>query len=241
MNNALYNFATARRLLGALLVAQLALTTPLHAASMALATAPLATSTTSTVQPNIMFILDDSGSMDWNYLPDWATSGSANLAKNANYNGVAYNPAINYKPPVLFDADGSLNTTTYPSQTGQTTATGADATTKPNWKYVKNDGYGIQSTSHSNLVGNASFYTFIAGEYCTKTDLKTCQVATAPTTTYSYPAYLRWCDSTALTNCRLTRSPTYQYMRYPRACQFAPSEWHGNPYRHNQQLKLYQY
>ena len=102
MNNALYNFATARRLLGALLVAQLALTTPLHAASMALATAPLATSTTSTVQPNIMFILDDSGSMDWNYLPDWATSGSANLAKNANYNGVAYNPAINFKPPVLF-------------------------------------------------------------------------------------------------------------------------------------------
>ena len=223
MKNALYNFATARRLLGALLVAQLALTTPLPAASMALATAPLATSTTSTVQPNIMFILDDSGSMDWDYLPDWATTGSANLAKNANYNGVTYNPAINYKPPVLFDADGSLNTTTYPSQTGQTTATGADATTKPNWKYVKNDGYGIQSTSHSNLVGNASFYTFIAGEYCTKSDLKTCQVATAPTTTYSYPAYLRWCNSTALTNCRLIRSPTYQYMRYPGMSLAAPT------------------
>ena len=54
--------------------------------------------------------------MDWDYLPDWATSGSANLAKNANYNGVTYNPAINYKPPVLFDADGSLNTDVYKRQ-----------------------------------------------------------------------------------------------------------------------------
>ena len=56
MNNALYNFATTRRLLGALLVAQLALTTPLHAASVALATAPLANSTTTTVLPNLMSV-----------------------------------------------------------------------------------------------------------------------------------------------------------------------------------------
>ncbi|MBK7563542.1 MAG: hypothetical protein IPI21_04325 [Propionivibrio sp.] len=71
MNNALYNFATARRLLGALLVAQLALTTPLHAASVALATAPLANSTTTTVLPNLMFVMDNSGSMGQDYTPDW--------------------------------------------------------------------------------------------------------------------------------------------------------------------------
>ena len=71
MNNALYNFATTRRLLGALLVAQLALTTPLHAASVALATAPLANSTTTTVLPNLMFVMDNSGSMGQDYTPDW--------------------------------------------------------------------------------------------------------------------------------------------------------------------------
>lgn len=71
MNNALYTFATVRRLLGALLIAQLALTTPLHAASVALATAPLANSTTTTVLPNLMFVMDNSGSMGQDYTPDW--------------------------------------------------------------------------------------------------------------------------------------------------------------------------
>jgi type IV pilus assembly protein PilY1 len=64
---------TPRNLLSLVLAASLALQPlPALAASVALATAPLATSTTSTVKPNVMFILDDSGSMDWNYLPDWA-------------------------------------------------------------------------------------------------------------------------------------------------------------------------
>src|SRR5436853_567989 len=89
---------------------------PAMAASVALATAPLATSTTSTVKPNVMFILDDSGSMDLKYLPDWAGdtdpiygrayNGDPILFRNAGFNGVAYNPAVTYLPPTLFDATG---------------------------------------------------------------------------------------------------------------------------------------
>ncbi|PPC79547.1 MAG: hypothetical protein CTY38_12930, partial [Methylotenera sp.] len=37
-----------------------------------LATVPLANSPTITIQPNLLFILDDSGSMSWDYMPDWA-------------------------------------------------------------------------------------------------------------------------------------------------------------------------
>lgn len=35
-----------------------------------ISTVPLGTSPVSAVLPNLMFILDDSGSMDWEYMPD---------------------------------------------------------------------------------------------------------------------------------------------------------------------------
>lgn len=206
-----------------------ALSMPAEADLVSLATAPLATSTTSTVKPNVMFILDNSGSMGWDYLPDWANdshpvtgtgySSMPELFKNGGFNGVAYNPGINYKPPILYNADGTLNTTTYPSQTGAATASGADSTAKPNWKAVKDDAYGIQSTSISNLVGNASFYTFVPGEYCSSSNMTSCITATAPTTVsgvlYDKPAGLRWCNSAALTACQSINNSTYNYPRYP--------------------------
>lgn len=221
--------AACLQLLSLALAASLALPLPSLAASVALATAPLATATTSTVKPNVMFILDDSGSMDWNYLPDWANdshpvtgtnySSMPGLFRNNGFNGVAYNPAITYTPPVLYDADGTLNTTTYPSQTGLTAATGADATAKPNWKAVKNDAYGVQSTSTSNLVGSASHYVFVPGEYCSSERMTSCVAATAPTTvsgiTYDKPAGVRWCNSAALTSCQSINNSTYKYPRYP--------------------------
>jgi len=49
------------------------------AQAVTLATAPLATSTASSVPPNIMYVLDDSGSMAWNYLPDYVDATSASL------------------------------------------------------------------------------------------------------------------------------------------------------------------
>lgn len=203
-----------RRVLTALL--GLSLLQPLSgmSAGLTLASAPLANSTTTSVLPNLMFILDDSGSMGWDYLPDWANGATTALFNNAAYNAVYYNPAITYSPPAFFNSNGSLNTTTYPSQTGQSTATGADSTTKPNWKAVKNDAYGIQSTSTTNLQGNASYYTFIPGEYCTLPDLKTCVTQSSSSSTYPYSGALRWCNSSALTTCQRTRTSTYSFVRY---------------------------
>ncbi len=219
--------SNSRYLIPLMLTACLVLPLPALAAQLALATTPMATVTTSSVKPNVMFILDDSGSMDWSYLPDWAndshpTTGTnytsmPELNRNNGFNGVAYNPAITYTPPVHYNADGSLNVTTYPSQTGLTTAAGADGTSKPNWKNVKDDAYGVQRTSTSNLVGNASFYTFTAGEYCSATDLKTCVAATSSTTSYPYAAGVRWCTSAALTTCQSINDSTHTYPRYPGA------------------------
>ncbi len=290
-------------------------TTLTHAAITDLGTAPLVTSATSSVLPNVLFILDDSGSMAFDYMPDIvndnyckkttgtydftccpdsasstgrssspcyinSTSDAAPfgtwrpqpLFMAGDFNGVAYNPAITYSPPR--NADGT-------SRASMTSA----ATT--GWTVVKNDSYGVQSSTSINLLttfpdlawctdatytdclrnnnyilpgtvngkayktfrattasGTGSvasgspyapttatrdlgphFYTIVSGEYCDGPELRNCQ-ATA-SATYSYPAYVRWCNSTAATTaplananasgvqCQATKTPTYSNIRYP--------------------------
>ena len=180
-----------------------------HAGVTDLAGSPLVTSSTSSVKPNLMFILDDSGSMGWDFLPDWANTGNQTLFRNNTYNGVAYNPSVTYSPPIVYNADGSINSTTYPSMTSANTSA---------WTSVKNDGYDVQSTSSSSLVGNAYFYTFVAGEYCDNPNLRNCATQSAPTGAYPNPATLRWCTSSAMTTCQAVRietGTTFMVARYP--------------------------
>jgi type IV pilus assembly protein PilY1 len=95
------------------LAAGLALPLPALAASVALATSPLATSTTSSVQPNLVLLMDNSGSMAWDHLPDDASDGGSAVTWRYGYygvrssqcNGVYYNPTTTYEPPV--HADGT--------------------------------------------------------------------------------------------------------------------------------------
>lgn len=80
------------------------------AADTDIATAPLFTSSNSQVKPNIMFILDDSGSMAWDYLPDAANLNSDRYGRRSSQcNGVAYNPNITYLPPVNADGTSQAN------------------------------------------------------------------------------------------------------------------------------------
>jgi Tfp pilus tip-associated adhesin PilY1 len=96
--------SSTSQLLALALTACLALPLPSLAASVALATSPLATSTTTTVLPNVMFILDDSGSMGWNYMPDDANDFNGKYGfPSSQCNGVYYDPSITYNPPVYAD------------------------------------------------------------------------------------------------------------------------------------------
>jgi len=105
---------------GSFLAAALALTMSAHAALTDLSTLPLSTyyaPSSVDVKPNILFVLDDSGSMDWDAMPDQATwfedynseyrpGNYANvdnymppyMRRNSAFNGIAYNPAIRYLP-----------------------------------------------------------------------------------------------------------------------------------------------
>ncbi|AZN36776.1 pilus assembly protein [Iodobacter ciconiae] len=71
---------------------------------------PLSTLTSGDVKPNIMFTIDDSGSMAWTHMPDSVggygtlTTAYPNLLTKVGYraslcNGVYYNPAITYQAP----------------------------------------------------------------------------------------------------------------------------------------------
>tara|TARA_R110002111_G_scaffold231895_2_gene293027 strand:+ start:61 stop:3444 length:3384 start_codon:yes stop_codon:yes gene_type:complete len=87
----------------------------------------------SAVAPNLMFILDDSGSMGWEYMPD-DLSGYNDIqssngdryyqdGKDAEYayyysskvNKVWYNPDVTYNPPLKADGVGRLPNSSYTS------------------------------------------------------------------------------------------------------------------------------
>lgn len=60
-------------------LASLVLPTPAPAAPVDIANAPLINAAPTQVRPNLMFIIDDSGSMHWDYMPDWV-NGHAGTA-----------------------------------------------------------------------------------------------------------------------------------------------------------------
>ena len=125
---------------------------------------PLSTASGTVVRPNVMFVLDDSGSMKWNYMPDYVntsnkcrtgnsgrgTASCSGLGTNTgggaledggappvfNYqmNSVYYNPNVLYTPPVN-PCDISQ---TLPSMNG---------TNSSGWKSVRIYGHQINATT----------------------------------------------------------------------------------------------
>ena len=124
-------------------------------ASVTISTVPLATSSGANILPNLLFTLDTSGSMSWDYLPDYVNdsfkcltqgSGAASFSGSttcnlgdppyraggsSGFNGVAYDPNVNYRPAVDSLGRTVLNWTTSPPTTTTsplpTTALLADA------------------------------------------------------------------------------------------------------------------
>lgn len=121
--NALVNTFVSATLLGA--------SACTFATTADIANAPLASASSTVVKPNIMFILDDSGSMGWEYLPDSVNNNDdQECYRNHGYNRAYYNPYFTYTPPV--DASGA----SYPNAT---------------YGAAKIDGFGGASTTTKNL------------------------------------------------------------------------------------------
>ena len=155
--------------IGMALILGLALPVGSQAASTTLATSPLATSTTSSVLPNLMFVLDDSGSMAWDYLPDTARNFSGKYGFNSTHcNGVYYNPNITYYPPVdpngvSFSNPASSGYGAGPVVTTFTNAyvDGYDMTAKTNNLDTGfTGGSGSGSSGYSTYTGPAFYYDY---------------------------------------------------------------------------------
>ncbi len=98
--NTFFKFVTRALLLAAVLASANG-----HAALTDIANSPLASSGFTSVKPNLFFILDNSGSMRSEYMPDSVSNDdNKHCYRNNAYNGVYYNPGITYALPV--DAAG---------------------------------------------------------------------------------------------------------------------------------------
>jgi type IV pilus assembly protein PilY1 len=149
--------------LGALMAAWLC--APAFAAPTDISNTPLSASSSGAVLPNLMFVLDDSGSMGRDYLPDYATDNDTCKTRSSGnddcnrgdppyyspqFNTIYYNPQVTYYPPL--DATGAP----YPSQTSP-------------WTSTKTDGF-FSSSGNTNLITS-----FPEIRYCDDSGLTNCR------------------------------------------------------------------
>jgi len=149
--------------------------TPAVAASSSVTVDQQPLTVQQTIPPNIMLMLDDSGSMAWDYMPDWGylTSSTGNgtptndQARNSAINGAYYNPTITYNPPPKADST-TATPDLYPASPGLTNA--------------YRDGFtNSTSTDITKFTGGFPYYTRF------KVTITSTYAAT-PTTTYSCPS-----------------------------------------------------
>jgi type IV pilus assembly protein PilY1 len=126
---------------------------------------PMANASNSVVKPNVMFILDDSGSMAWTYTPNDAGNFDSGEygSKSSQCNGMYFNPSLAYVPPV--NSDG----TSYPDASftnakdnGFDTSAGASTTNLNNRYYYAYSGtqpsLGFTYDSDGDVITTSTFY-----------------------------------------------------------------------------------
>lgn len=99
-------------LVGFCTLSSMAISLPVQAAQTDISTTPLI-NLSLPVPPNVFLMMDDSGSMDWDYMPDTVSSfGTSSYGyASSQCNGVYYDPDVIYTPPV------KANGTSYPNAT----------------------------------------------------------------------------------------------------------------------------
>jgi len=117
-----------------------------------LATQPLGIAT-SAPRPNILFVLDNSNSMDTAYMPDTTFNGSgkAEYVRNILYNTLAYDPGVTYLTSPKGNAAGDY----WESMTRANTS---------GWTRVRRNGFSSFATTY-NIVSDAYYFksTFSGG------------------------------------------------------------------------------
>ena len=203
------------------------------AGTLTLATEPMGSSTGSTVKPNMMFILDDSGSMSSDYMPDYVDdsrcAGSSGLTScklgdppfsSVGYNKMYYDPKIRYKPPV--DGAGASwadASTTAPLKDPFSTSTSTQGlTTYPDYawcKYSDSTPTGNPATDPDckyYQVGVAEPYPKYSGDHATYDNRRSYKSAVPYY--YNMNGSIAWCKASDLSECQAKRSKNYTYPKF---------------------------
>jgi type IV pilus assembly protein PilY1 len=211
---------------------------------------PLGTGTGVNVQPNIYFVFDDSGSMSWDYLPDYVSSsgsvnykyclgnslsspGLANLSSSSgnlsgsgtnqcNFSDPPYNaPSFNY---VAYDPNISyLPATDYDGT--NTVYVSMNSANTAGWTVVPEDKFGVLSTSVTNLVTG-----FPDNKWCNGSSTSDCRTNALG---YKYPDLVKY--TTPVSNpgpaYYYTMSPAYYCTDYTgTSCQSTSDSTHTQPF-----------
>lgn len=151
-----------------LLVGQLGFTTQALAAQTIIQDEPLTTRSENTARPNLLFILDDSGSMAFDYMPDTMSSSSKYGFRSAQCNGVAYDPDTVYSPPVTATGTNMANSSfvsAWSDGFAQSGATNLDFSTSTTVDFsTSNIAMGTGSKTFAFTGSGYSNTTFTIGE-----------------------------------------------------------------------------
>jgi type IV pilus assembly protein PilY1 len=155
-----------------------------------IASVPLASSSTTVVKPNILFTLDNSGSMAWGFMPDsidnrYDTTGYKSYLCNSVY----YNPNVTYVPPKNADGTNFANatftaarydgfntgsstlnlSTSYIAFDNTTSSGNGSDTAQPAYYYVWSGGSAPNISSTSNTTGcfpnSSSSFPHVTGNW----------------------------------------------------------------------------
>jgi type IV pilus assembly protein PilY1 len=156
-----------KRAIAWVVMATLTITQSSQVAALTLATQPLASTTSDVVRPNIMYVLDDSGSMAWDFTPDYINDATVSDPASSGYglpgsSGDAANATVSGGKVTAVAASGinvySKGTPTVIIEGGGGTGASATAVVSATTKKitgitVTNQGSGYTSTPYVALVG----------------------------------------------------------------------------------------
>lgn len=189
--------------------------------TLSLTQTPMANQTTTSVFPNLLFVLDNSGSMSQDYTPDYVNdsgmcrTGSGGSAcavgdppyMSSDFNYQYYNPAITYtkavdylgntyKDPALISATPAYPATTYVNPF-TSTSTKTITTTYPDTEWCT-DYYYSSCIKNGNYIAPNSTYYY-------RHDLSNSNPY------YYYVVPTEYCTDSTLTNCTTASAATAAY------------------------------
>ena len=183
-----------------------------------LADNPLSSATTADVKPNILFTLDNSGSMNWKFMPDALTIREHTVGfRNGQCNLVYYNPNSRYVTPK--------------------TSTGGDVNAGSPTKFTAayDDGYGayLGYETRTSADSGATWSAWTSAANCTEVTTgaarRQCRVgllASAGTTTDLSAGFRAFVDSTIDANASTSKIDTAQpayYWKYAGSTTLVPA------------------